>query len=721
VSLRQRLAAWIFPELVARAFVPPGYVATAGRTGISNTENQPTPDALLTQAVRGTQATAARAISRRIGDLEFMVTKRTRSAMGEAEYVEIPSHPLVAVLERPNPLLTRLQLLRILSWWITQTGEAYILKVTNGAGAVRELWPMSPRSTEKIQGKSAPVEGFVFHGEQGETTYRLDEVVWIYDPDPAYPFRGLGIIGPQSQQFDSSTFAQATLREHYQNDATPKTVLIAGEDARLPETSQRTEFEKDWWNRYSRQSGTARNTPAFLPSGFKIQELSGGAQVADTQAFLAYMRDDLLMANGVPRSILGDVVDANRAAAETNQFVFDRHTIQPQANLIADAMTYQLAQPDYGPETFIRFREFIAGDQDLRLREEQQDLAAKVRTINEVRSARGLENVEWGDLPIGSFADVPYTGDDPTPNDTLPPQPGEPAPSSVTDGEDPGDPGEPTDPTSSGRAHPGAPFTVAASWARVMQADRQFVPLMVSRLRRVFAAQRALVLEALAAPERSSDLAAWSRADGLLDELFAGGDFARLFDVLVTPVHIDAANASRQSAMNLLGAKPTLSFNDAAVRLLRKQGAELVAQVNGATKRKIRKTLADGTAAGESLDDLSSRVRRVFKEANDVRARTIARTEVGRATQFGQLEGYQDSGVVVGKRWNTSQDSRVRDSHEIDGTAVALTETFTLPGDGKHPDEQADAPGIGAEGTTLSAANSINCRCFLTPVLEGDL
>jgi hypothetical protein len=42
-----------------------------------------------------------------------------------------------------------------------------------------------------------------------------------------------------------------------------------------------------------------------------------------------------------------------------------------------------------------------------------------------------------------------------------------------------------------------------------------------------------------------------------------------------------------------------------------------------------------------------------------------------------------------------------------------LRETFDLDG------ELAEAPGIGAGHSQLSAGNSINCRCFVTPVLEG--
>lgn len=713
VSWRTRLASLLVPDLVARAFSAPEYRLGTFRQGIQPTENQPTPERLLVDAMKGTQAVAARAVARRVGDLELRVAQRKRNARGEQEFVELPQHPLVPTLERPNPLLTRLQLLRVLSFWLTQTGEAYLLKVTNGAGAVRELWPMSPRNVERIAGQASPVSGFVFHGERGETRYRLEEVVWIFDPDPAYPFQGLGIVGPQARAIDSATFAAATVREHYQNDATPKTVLLAKEDARAPDASQRKEFEADWRNRYGRLSGTGRNTPAFLPSGFELKELGAGMDIEQTRAYLEFERDALLMANGVPRSILGDVVDANRAAAETNQLVFDLHTIQPQARLIADALTYQLAQPDYGAEIFVQFREFVSEDKAFRLQEETADLAGKVRSINEIRAARGLEPVDWGDLPVGTMADVPYTGEEREPLDLVPPQPGEP----VEEGQ--GAPGDDDDeqgddePATRSRAHPGAVWAPQAEWARVLQRDREFVPLLVSRLRRVFAAQRSAVLAALET-RGAAGARAWSRVDEL-DELLDGGDLRRLFDVLVTPVSIDAAQASRQNALRLLNTKPSLAFTDKAVQYLEAKGAELVTFTNATTKRRIRGALAKGTAEGESLQQLTGRVRKVFADASAHRARTIARTEILQAVQFGQLEGYRDSGRVVGKRWNTAQDDRVRDSHEIDGTAVAIGETFDLDG------EAADGPGLGAEGTRLSAGNAINCRCFLTPVLEGDL
>ena len=49
--------------------------------------------------------------------------------------------------------------------------------------------------------------------------------------------------------------------------------------------------------------------------------------------------------------------------------------------LIADALTYQLAQPDYGQNVFVQFRDFVSGDEDFRLREEAQALLEKAAAL----------------------------------------------------------------------------------------------------------------------------------------------------------------------------------------------------------------------------------------------------------------------------------------------------------------------------------------------------
>ena len=716
-------------EAWQRALTNPPYRMGAFRMGITGTEQQPTAAQLLTDGFASVQAIASRAIANRVSDLEFRIQERMPMDGGGFEWADNEDHALKTTLDRPNPLLSKRQLLKLTSYWLTLSGEAFWLIVTNGAGATRELWPMSPRNVEKLASDGMPVSGFVFHGEAGETRYSLEEVVWMFDPDPADPFAGVGIVGPQASDFDAATFASATLRQHFRNDATPKVILEAESEAEAPTPEQRKLFNADWQARYNKRTGTDGGIPGFLPSGFKANELSGSSNVDEIRGFMEYQRDLLLMANGVPRSILGDVVDANRAAADTNRLVFDRHTISPQAGLICDSLTHQLAVPEFGDATRVRFEEFVSADEDLRLKEERQDLALKVRSVNQVRHARGLDDVEWGELPIGSFGDQPYDGDE-----DPPPEMGPTDPAPDMGGDDPvdgGNDGVPPDDTETlpGRAfiYPRALSRVAANfapdreWSRFIQAESIYVPRMVSAMRRVFAGQKALTLDALR--KRPDDFRAWvagshSRATGL-DELFDEADFSRLFDVLIEPIREDVFTASAETVLSGLEQAPILSFDEASIGRMREQGAQLVKFANPTTKAALAETLAKGIESGDTTLELEARVRKVYNAASKHRARTIARTEVGHAISSGQLAGYKQSKVIEQKQWNTTRDEAVRDSHRIDRVRVLLDSAFTLVDPKTGRIEMAEAPKIAVGGGRLSARNGINCRCFSTPVIEG--
>jgi uncharacterized protein with gpF-like domain len=66
-------------------------------------------------------------------------------------------------------------------------------------------------------------------------------------------------------------------------------------------------------------------------------------------------------------------------------------------------------------------------------------------------------------------------------------------------------------------------------------------------------------------------------------------------------------------------------------------------------------------------------------------------------------------------RWNTSLDDAVRDTHiPMEGVVEKVGDPFVVPGVGGGS-ELAAAPRQGFDGSLLSAGNTINCRCFLTP------
>lgn len=136
---------------------------------------------------------------------------------------------------------------------------------------------------------------------------------------------------------------------------------------------------------------------------------------------------------------------------------------------------------------------------------------------------------------------------------------------------------------------------------------------------------------------------------------------------------------------------------------------QLAGQVTDTTYDAIKKALADGVAAGDSIDDLATRVRHVFTVASEARAVTIARTEVISAYNGAALLAAAElpEDVVAGKEWVATRDARTREAHSnADGQVRRVADAFDVDG------EAMQYPGAG------SAANVVNCRCtvgFLTP------
>ncbi|MFI7467443.1 phage minor head protein [Nonomuraea sp. NPDC049646] len=125
-----------------------------------------------------------------------------------------------------------------------------------------------------------------------------------------------------------------------------------------------------------------------------------------------------------------------------------------------------------------------------------------------------------------------------------------------------------------------------------------------------------------------------------------------------------------------------------------------------------RAELAEGTLAGEGVDQLARRLQRVFADdgaqLGQARARRIARTETAAAWNRAALDqalALPETARPSYKSWLATADTRTRPEHwEADGQTVPLTAPFTVDG------EQLQFPC----DPTGSPANVVQCRCTLT-------
>jgi uncharacterized protein with gpF-like domain len=200
------------------------------------------------------------------------------------------------------------------------------------------------------------------------------------------------------------------------------------------------------------------------------------------------------------------------------------------------------------------------------------------------------------------------------------------------------------------------------------------------------------------------------RARVSLDGLFIEGEFSRLYSVTIEKLRERIYVENGEASANIVSPGKGFTFLDSQRAALKSIHDDMVERIDRVTANRITRALVTGTNKGESIDQMAKRISGSIISRK--RARVIARTEVGKASQIAQLDSFTQSDVVERKRWNTSLDNFVRDSHvATDNQVQPLNEQFVL-GSGALADAPLDQ--------SLPPEDLVNCRCFVTPVFTND-
>lgn len=642
--------------------------------------NNPGVESLLREANRGWNAIGIQQIAMRASAL-WPVIKSIRNGV---ETVIDEKHPLYRLLDKPNPMFSRGQLFWLIAYWFKATGDAYLFKQRDMLGTVIALHPINPTRVS-LEQRGAQIVYRVTDSRGGMQTLALTEMIRIWRPDPEQIFAARGDLAPQAVVSDAARFIAEHLRCQYESDNTPRFMLIPGEHADPGKIG--SDEQKRWitWFRklFDRRVGKFKGGPAIAPKGYTVHEFSAnqtGVALADV---LKHFARNLLSAFGVPESKAGLTENVNRASAEAADYTFNKETIEPLAQWLADALTDQLAR-EFDPSLFVTFEGIVPADKEFDLRRQAQDLATKVKSPNQILEERGDDPTEWGDYPIGSFTDVPYTGE---PQEPIADEAEEPRGIAKSD--------------TCERTHREATPLQRDAWARNEQTDKRLATKFERAQRRVFDMQEAKV------KSRFRQRSRVSKDDDLLG---GDGEWEDLFEKNIGPVRKQIALQSGKNGAALVeaagGSSAPFQYTQRVAQLVARQGAALVKDANKTTRKRLAETLSEAVENGETIAEMEKRINKVF-DTRRSNARTIARTETGRTSQSAQLESFSQLGVEK-KRWNHSLAADPRETHlAIDGEVVGLEDEFRLS-------TGATAPSPNNFG---DPEEDCNCRCFVTPVV----
>lgn len=138
-----------------------------------------------------------------------------------------------------------------------------------------------------------------------------------------------------------------------------------------------------------------------------------------------------------------------------------------------------------------------------------------------------------------------------------------------------------------------------------------------------------------------------------------------------------------------------------------------IIEISNTTRKEILLLMEKAIDNGWGADKLAREIRN--SGIAIIRARAIARTEVGRAMNTGAMIAAASGNSATRKKWVSARDNRTRrlpqdqfDHVSMDGTFAEFDQPFLVPG--KNGNEAISYP----QSPDGSAGNVINCRCMNT-------
>ncbi|HEY7061743.1 MAG TPA: phage portal protein [Chloroflexota bacterium] len=581
-----------------------------------------------------------------VGVLNWMARKfpdaplRVKRLLPDGTEEVIPGHPLTALLRRPNPYYQGSLLLvaAVLDWMVH--GNGYLLKLRNGQGRPVQLWYIPQHLIWPTWDTDTSfIDAYVYSTPSGEQRLPPADVIHFRNGiDPENVRCGLSQLKALLLELFTDQEAASYAAAVVKNTGVFGVLITPEGDTSIdPDTAAQIKAGID-----ERFTGTGRGTAGVIGERVKVQMIARPPSEMSVRELRNIPEERVTAIFGIPsivvgfgsglsRSTFSNMQEAREAAVEAN--------LIPTYRSFAETLQLQLL-PDFeaNPDAFEVFFDLselaeLQEDANRLVEREVAKLRAGAITINEFRSHVGDDPLEAG----GDVLLVP-ANQIPTPPASLAVA-AEPEPAAE------GPPAVPATPVEAAGLL--RPELKAIGTVRAIEALRaRLLPMHHAELAAMLETQRHEVTALILHLGQAAGLATWetkaSYAETVTQRLEAR--FADQMAGVLARQHIRALVGTGQVVAETLGVPATI--DEAVAARLRQEALVGVPGITQTTMGAVRTALADGQAAGESVEQLAARVRQlgVF---GDGRAETIARSELAIATNAASLAAYEASGVVT--------------------------------------------------------------------------
>ena len=638
--------------------------------------------------------------------------------IGEMQY----DAPILNILNRnANPAQDAFTFRFMLSSQVllSQRG-AFVEVIRNRMGDIAALVLLPPQYTFPIPDPDVFVSGFSV--EYPNTPKRIvdaKDVLWFRFPHPIDPFKSLTPLESAGLAIEYDYYARVFNRNFMVNDGRPGGILLLNGDI---EDEQAEEIQRRFkGSTGSNIGGAGRTTVMSAESG---QWIDTSTNQRDAQYIEARQmnKEEILLAFGVPESVIGNASNRTFANADVELEVFWRETMVPHLTLLERGFD----RLDEDTTTFFSYDlssvAILSRDDRERSAFHLEELKQGAISIDEYRELTGRKPVGIDELlvPTNLSPVVMQTNSSGEPQDGAPlnpnqrpgrrpnDQPDKPVPEADTTQPKPRqESAEPTqDPT------PRSIFTPPLTpLAHEIEEGKEINGLADRRVRQISRLEQSVSLQIGSLLKRQERVVMEKAASKRVKEKWDSGEgikAAEIFDVevwdkqLITDAKTWVGSIFLDGAIEIASTKmEAINPDDVSLDDVMSPRIKAVSSINQTTLKNIEKIILEHRS--KSHQEFVTALRAWFSQAFASRVKTIARTEVGGTFNAGLLWAAKKLGYTK-KIWvHKSGDSSREDHMELAGHEIGIDEPFVV--DGKSIMYPGDVDG--------SVSSNMNCSCTL--------
>lgn len=589
---------------------------------------------------------AVTARARRVSEIEFEVYKGTE---------KIENHEILLLLADVD--------YEAISSFLDLTGNAflYVERFTKG-NKPSKLYLLHPNLVKPVLNQNNMLELAYYQVGQNLKVPPEDIIHFKnFNPKQNFPYEGLGVsvIECISSSILSDESARRWNYNFFLNSARPDGFLTTEQKLSKEEIEQ---VRENFMSKYGGLDNAHKI--GLLTRGMDFKQLSLSQKDIDFVMQSNMTQDEILSSFGVPKSEIGLVTDVNRANAEASTYVFAKNTIEPIMRKITKALAKKLL-PSYEVGLELYHKSIVPEDRTQMLAEWTAGVD-KWFTRNEIRREYGLPEIEGGDTLFGGLAQIPIAT----------------VPKKAVQVEE--------KPDFKGLISAIKSMNIDAhlkGWDAIFKASE---PKFIKDIKEYFNKQEAFVVSALKKIDKAFTL-------NQVRDVLTSAEWDTQVELGISFLTPRIREYILQGAENGQDLFDNVDFDeetDAVQSFIVSRAKFTSESVNQTTRDALLSSIGEGIDNNENLQDIIGRVKSIYTEATDNRAKMIARTEISASANFGKQELYKQAGVEY-ITWQVV-DPQDEDCKMNEGVEVKLGEAFP-------------------SGDTNSPIHP-NCQCTTLPV-----